>query len=94
MDRIFADVTTVAVIGAGVVGRRVVRQLAASGLVDRLILGSRRPERLHGFVRQLIGVDVEVIAPGPLPSVDVTVLAQPAGGHGELLGADRGCFSH
>ena len=94
MDRIFADVTTVAVIGAGVVGRRVVRQLAASGLVDRLILGSRRPERLHGFVRQLIGVDVEVIAPGPLPSVDVTVLAQPAGGHGELADEALGNGSH
>lgn len=94
MDRIFADVTTVAVIGAGVVGRRVVRQLAASGLVDRLILGSRRPERLHGFVRQLIGVDVEVIAPGPLPSVDVTVLAQPTGGHGELADEALGNGSH
>lgn len=94
MDRIFADVTTVAVIGAGVVGRRVVRQLAASGLVDRLILGSRRPERLHGFVRQLIGIDVEVIAPGPLPSVDVTVLAQPAGGHGELADEALGNGSH
>ena len=86
--------TTVAVIGAGVVGRRVVRQLAASGLVDRLILGSRRPERLHGFVRQLIGVDVEVIAPGPLPSVDVTVLAQPTGGHGELADEALGNGSH
>ena len=94
MDRIFVDVTTVAVIGAGVVGRRVVRQLAASGLVDRLILGSRRPERLHGFVRQLIGVDVEVIAPGPLPSVDVTVLAQPTGGHGELADEALGNGSH
>ena len=94
MDRIFADVTTVAVIGAGVVGRRVVRQLAASGLVDRLILGSRRPERLHGFVRQLIGVDVEVIAPGLLPSVDVTVLAQPTGGHGELADEALGNGSH
>ncbi|SVE32512.1 uncharacterized protein METZ01_LOCUS485366, partial [marine metagenome] len=94
VDRIFADVTTVAVIGAGVVGRRVVRQLAASGLVDRLILGSRRPERLHGFVRQLIGIDVEVIAPGPLPSVDVTVLAQPAGGHGELADEALGNGSH
>lgn len=75
---------TVAVIGAGVVGKRVARQLAASGVVDRLILGARRPERLHGFVRQLIGVDIEVIAPGPLPAVDVTVLAQPIGGHAEL----------
>ena len=63
-------------------------------MVDRLILGSRRPERLHGFVRQLIGVDVEVIAPGPLPSVDVTVLAQPTGGHGELADEALGNGSH
>ena len=93
-DRIFADVTTVAVIGAGVVGRGVARRLAASGAVERLILGSRRPERLRGFVRQLIGVDVEVIAPGPLPSVDVTVLAQPTGGHAELADEALGNGSH
>ena len=86
--------TTVAVIGAGVVGRRVARQLAASGLVDRLVLGSRRPQRLHGFVRQLLDVDVEVISPGPLPSSDVTVLTQPAGGHGELAEEALGNGSH
>ena len=66
-DRIFAEVATVAVIGCGVVGKRVARQLAASGLVDRLILGVHRPQRLHGFVRQLLDVDVEVISPGPPP---------------------------
>ena len=83
-DRISAEVATVAVIGCGVVGKRVARQLAASGLVDRLILGARRPQRLHGFVRQLLDVDVEVIAPGPLPESDITVLTQPSGGHAEL----------
>ena len=83
-DRIFAEVATVAVIGCGVVGKRVARQLAASGLVDHLILGARRPQRLHGFVRQLIDVDVEVISPGPLPESQITVLTQPSGGHAEL----------
>ena len=71
---------TVAVIGSGEVGRRVARQLAASGLFDKLILGARRPQRMHGFVRQLMDLDVEIIAPGPLPTADVTVLAQPPGG--------------
>ncbi|MDP6863431.1 MAG: NAD(P)-binding domain-containing protein [Acidimicrobiales bacterium] len=85
---------TVAVIGSGVVGRRVARQLAASGLVDRLILGARRPQRMHGFVRQLIDVDIEVIAPGPLPAADVTVLAQPCGGHTELAEEAIGNGSH
>lgn len=83
-DRIFAEVATVAVIGCGVVGKRVARQLAASGLVDRLVLGVHRPQRLHGFVRQLLDVDVEVISPGPLPQSDITVLTQPSGGHAEL----------
>ncbi len=86
--------STVAVIGSGVVGRRVARQLAASGLVDRLILGSRRPQRMHGFVRQLMDVDIEVIAPGPLPTADVTVLAQPPGGHTELAEEALGNGSH
>ena len=86
--------STVAVIGSGVVGRRVARQLAASGLVERLILGARRPQRMHGFVRQLIDVDVEVIAPGPLPAADVTVLAQPSGGHTELAEEALGNGSH
>ena len=81
---IFAEVATVAVIGCGVVGKRVARQLAASGLVDRLVLGVHRPQRLHGFVRQLLDVDVEVISPGPLPQSDITVLTQPSGGHAEL----------
>ncbi|MCS5689164.1 uncharacterized protein METZ01_LOCUS18183 [marine metagenome] len=93
-DRIFADVTTVAVIGTGVVGQRVARQLAASGLVKRLILGSRRPQRLHGFARQLIDIDIEVISPGPLPTADVTVLAQPTGGHAELAEEALGNGSH
>ena len=86
--------STVVVIGSGVVGRRVARQLAASGLVERLILGARRPQRMHGFVRQLIDVDVEVIAPGPLPAADVTVLAQPSGGHTELAEEALGNGSH
>lgn len=86
--------STVAVIGCGVVGRRVARQLAASGLVDRLILGARRPERIHGFVRQLIDIDIEVVAPGPLPTADVTVLAQPPGGHRELAEEALGNGSH
>ena len=86
--------TTAAVIGSGVVGRRVARQLAASGLVDRLILGARHPQRMHGFVRQLIDLDIEVIAPGPLPAADVTVLAQPPGGHTELAEEALGNDSH
>ena len=86
--------STVAVIGSGVVGRRVARQLAASGLVERLILGARRPQRMHGFVRQLVDVDIEVIAPGPLPAADVTVLAQPSGGHTELAEEAIGNGSH
>ena len=94
MARTSADVSTVAVIGSGVVGRRVARQLAASGLVERLILGARRPQRMHGFVRQLVDVDIEVIAPGPLPAADVTVLAQPSGGHTELAEEAIGNGSH
>ena len=86
--------STVAVIGSGVVGRRVARQLAASGQVERLILGARRPQRMHGFVRQLIDVDIEVIAPGPLPAADVTVLAQPSGGHTEIAEEAIGNGSH
>ena len=94
MARTSADVSTVAVIGSGVVGRRVARQLAASGLVERLILGARRPQRMHGFVRQLVDVDIEVIAPGPLPAADVTVLAQPSGRHTELAEEAIGNGSH
>ena len=94
MARTSADVSTVAVIGSGVVGRRVARQLAASGLVERLILGASRPQRMHGFVRQLVDVDIEVIAPGPLPAADVTVLAQPSGGHTELAEEAIGNGSH
>jgi len=86
--------STVAVIGSGVVGRRVARQLAASGVVDRLILGARRPQRMHGFVRQLVDVDIEVVAPGPLPAAEVTVLAQPSGGHAELAEEAIGNGSH
>lgn len=85
---------TVAVIGSGVVGRRVARQLAASGLFDKLILGARRPQRMHGFVRQLMDLDIEIIAPGPLPTADVTVLAQPPGGHTELAEEALGNGSH
>ena len=94
MARTSADVSTVAVIGSGVVGRRVARQLAASGLVERLILGARRPQRMPGFVRQLVDVDIDVIAPGPLPAADVTVLAQPSGGHTELAEEAIGNGSH
>ena len=72
---------TVAVIGAGAVGRRIARQLAAVPEVDQLILGARHPQRLRRLGRQLLDVDVEVIAPGPLPEADVVVLALPAGGH-------------
>ena len=61
---IFAEVATVAVIGCGVVGKRVARQLAASGLVDRLYVFTD-PNDYTGFVRQLLDVDVEVISPGP-----------------------------
>lgn len=86
--------STVAVIGSGIVGRRVARQLAASGVVDRLILGARRPQRMHGFVRQLVDVDIEVVAPGPLPAAEVTVLAQPSGGHAELAEEAIGNGSH
>ena len=92
--RTFAEVPTVAVIGCGVVGRRVARQLTASGLVDRLSLGARRPQRLHGFVRQLLDVDVDVVAPGPLPAAEITVLAQPGGGHAELAEEALGNGSH
>ena len=73
--------TTVAVIGAGAVGRRVARHLAAAPSVDRLILGARHPQRLRALGRQLMDVDVEVIAPGPLPDADVVVLTLPTGGH-------------
>jgi saccharopine dehydrogenase-like NADP-dependent oxidoreductase len=72
---------TVAVIGAGAVGRRVARHLAAVPEVERLILGARHPQRLRALGRQLLDVDVEVVAPGPLPQADVVVLTLPAGGH-------------
>ncbi len=76
--------STVAIIGAGVVGQRIARQLAAAPKVDRLILGSRHPARLRGFASQLLDVDVEAVAPGRLPDADVVVLSSPASGHAAL----------
>jgi hypothetical protein len=49
---------------------------------------------MHGFVRQLVDVDIEVVAPGPLPAAEVTVLAQPSGGHAELAEEAIGNGSH
>ena len=49
---------------------------------------------MHGFVRQLMDLDIEIIAPGPLPTADVTVLAQPPGGHTELAEEALGNGSH
>ena len=49
---------------------------------------------MHGFVRQLMDLDVEIIAPGPLPTAEVTVLAQPPGGHTELAEEALGNGSH
>ena len=86
--------TTVAIIGAGIVGRTAARQLAASGCVEKLILGARKPQRLHGFVRQLIDIDVEVVAPGPLPKADLTLLSLPTGGHADLAEEALGHGSH
>lgn len=76
--------STVAVIGAGIVGQRVARQLAAVPKVERLILGSRHPARLRGFAAQLLDTDVEAISPGRLPEADVVVLGLPASGHAKV----------
>jgi saccharopine dehydrogenase-like NADP-dependent oxidoreductase len=76
--------STIAIIGAGTVGIRVARQLAAVDEVDKLILGTRHPLRIKSLSRQLLDVDVEVIAPGRLPDVDTVVLALPAGGHAKI----------
>ena len=76
--------STIAVIGAGTVGVRVARQLAAVNDVDKLILGTRHPLRIKSLSRQLLDVDVEVIAPGRLPDVDTVVLALPPGGHAKI----------
>lgn len=76
--------STVAVIGAGVVGQRVARQLAAVPDVDRLILGSRHPARLRALAAQLLDTDVEAVTPGRLPDADVVVLSLPAGDHAAL----------
>ena len=85
---------TVAVIGTGAVGRRVARHLAAVPEVERLILGARHPLRLRTLGRQLLDVDVEVVAPGPLPHADVVVLALPAGGHATVAEEALGRGSH
>lgn len=76
--------STVAVIGAGAVGQRVARQLAALPDVDRLVLGSRHTSRLRGLAAQLLDVDVEVVEPGALPDAEVVVLSLPSGGHAGL----------
>ncbi len=76
--------STVAILGAGVVGQRIARQLAAVDEVDRLILGSRHPARLRGFAKQLLDTDVEAVSPGRLPDADAVVLSLPAGGHAAL----------
>ncbi len=85
---------TIAVLGTGAVGRRVARHLATVEEVDRLILGTRRPSRLRGFVQQLLDIDVEVVAPGPLPEADVVVIALPAGGHGTVAEEALGRGAH
>lgn len=85
---------TIAVLGTGAVGRRVARQLATVEEVDRLILGTRRPLRLRGLVQQLLDVDVEVVAPGPLPTADVVVIALPAGGHATVAEEAIGRGAH
>jgi saccharopine dehydrogenase-like NADP-dependent oxidoreductase len=85
---------TVAVIGAGAVGRRVARHLATVPEIERLVLGARHPQRLRGFGSQLVDVDVEVIAPGPLPHADVVVLALPAGGHATVAEEALGRGAH
>ena len=76
--------SSVAIIGAGMVGLRIARQLAASPQIDRLILGSRHPARLRGFASQLLDTDVEAVAPGRLPEADAVVLSSPTGGHAAL----------
>lgn len=86
--------TTVAIIGAGAVGRRIARQLAPVPAVERLILGARHPLRLRSLGRQLLDVDVEVVAPGPLPQADVVVLALPPGGHATVAEEAVGRGAH
>lgn len=71
-------------IGAGAVGQRIARQLAAHNDVEHLVLGSRHPARLRGLAAQLLDVDVEVVEPGTLPDADVVVLSLPCGGHAAL----------
>ncbi len=76
--------STVAIVGAGLVGQGIARRLTAAGDVDKLVLASRKPGRLRWFARQLRDVDVELVAPGKLPEADVVVLSLPAGGHAPL----------
>lgn len=76
--------STVAIVGAGLVGQGVARRLSANSEVGKLVLASRKPGRLRWFARQLRDVDVELVAPGKLPEADVVVLSLPAGGHGSL----------
>ncbi len=87
-------VSTVAILGAGVVGQKVARQLAAVEEVERLILGSRHPARLRGFAKQLLDTDVEAVSPGRLPDADAVILSLPAGGHAALAAKALARGSH
>ena len=45
-------------------------------------------------MRQLLDIDVEVVAPGPLPKADLTLLSLPTGGHADLAEEALGHGSH
>jgi hypothetical protein len=75
--------TTIGIFGAGAVGMRVARHLAMGGVADQLVIGCKRPARLKSVVEQF-DVDVRLVEPGPMPSVDVAVLSLPSGSHAAL----------
>ena len=50
--------STIAIIGAGTVGIRVARQLAAADEIDKLILGTRHPLRIKSLSRQLLDLSL------------------------------------
>lgn len=85
--------STVAIVGTGLIGQGVARRLSTASGVDKLVLASRKPARLRWFARHLREVDVELVAPGKLPEADVAVLSLPAGGHAPLAAQllARGC---
>lgn len=70
-----------AVVGAGITGARVVRELSVSPEVSRVAVVSKRPARVKELETALGSV---VGAHRPGEPVDVVILAGPVGDHGRL----------